>query len=104
MKLRKIIKKIFSRNLINFDKSNLPNSYAKVYLRGEEKKISKKSTKVIKNCLFPKWEEIFCYTMTFAEAYSKILYIKLKDQKGIFEKQETTFLGEVRSFFSLKMI
>ena len=33
--------------------------------------------------------------MTFAEASSKDLVVNLKDEKSIFERQDTQFLGEV---------
>jgi hypothetical protein len=41
--------------------------------------------------------------MTFEEANSRLLHINLKDEKGIFEKQETQFLGEV-SRISFKLL
>ena len=63
---------------------------------------------MIKSSLKPRWEETFDFTMTFAEASSLDLVVSLKDEKGIFERQGTQFLGEVKfcllKFCSLKPI
>jgi Ca2+-dependent lipid-binding protein len=85
----------FKRHLINTDKNSLSDPYARIYLLPDEKKVTKKSTKVIKDELNPAWEETFYYTMTYAEAITKTLHVNVKDEKGFFEKQDTQFLGEV---------
>jgi hypothetical protein len=69
----------------------------------DDKKITKRNTKVIKNNLNPKWEEKFDYTMTLEEACARVLHINLKDEKGVFERQETQFLGEVSLFSIIKL-
>jgi Ca2+-dependent lipid-binding protein len=81
--------------LINTDKKGLTDPFAKIILLPDEKKETKRQTKVIKDSLNPVWEQIFDYIVTFAEANSKIVRLTFLDDKGIFEKQATTYLGEV---------
>ena len=84
------------RALRNVEKKGMSDPYARIYLLPDDKQNSyKRKTKVVKDNLNPKWEETFDYSMTFAEASSKDLIVNLKDEKGIFERQDTQFLGEV---------
>jgi len=84
-----------AENLINVDKKSLSDPYAKVLLLPDGQKKSKRKTLVIKDNLNPSWEETFEWTMTQAEAKSKTLQIELKDEKSIFTKQDTVFLGQL---------
>lgn len=61
------------------------------------KKTFKRKTKVVKENLNPKWEETFDYKLTYEQSIAKDLIVSLKDdKKGLFSKQETRMLGEVR--------
>ena len=94
------IKKIYYfflklRNLINVDKKSLSDPYARLLLLPDSSKETKRKTHVIKDSLNPIWEEIFEWTMTKAEVETKTLEINLKDDKSIFERQKTVYLGRV---------
>lgn len=74
----------------------MSDPYARIYLLPDKKQETKKKTEVIKDNLNPQWNKTFDYNgMTYTEAKSKTLYVNLKDEKGIFQSQETQFLGEV---------
>ena len=89
---------IYHRNLINTDKKGLTDPYAQIILLPDAKKETKKETKVIKDNLNPIWNHEFEWTVTYAEAKSKTIKVSFFDEKGFFEKQPTTFLGEVTAF------
>ena len=80
------------------DKKNLSDPYARIYLTPDDKPTLKRKTKIVKNNLNPIWQETFDYPITFEETVKKELTVNLKDERGIFEKQDSKFLGEVRAF------
>lgn len=81
----------------NEKKNDLSDPYVRIYLVPDEKKTFKRKTKVVKNNLNPKWEETFDYKLTYEQSLGKDLIVSLKDdKKGLFSKQETRMLGEVR--------
>lgn len=84
-----------AKNLIKLDKKGKSDPFARVYLLPDKKKLTKKKTKIVKDQSNPVWEETFDYQVSLAEASSKDLLVNIKDDKGLFEKQETQFLGEV---------
>ncbi len=64
----------------------------------DEKPSLKRKTKIIKNNLNPIWQETFDYPMTYNDAMKKEITVNLKDERGLFEKQDGKFLGEVMLF------
>lgn len=84
-----------AKDLIKLDKKGKSDPFARVYLLPDKKKTTKKKTKIIKDNLNPVWEETFDYQVTLAEASSRDLLVNLKDEKGLFDKQDTQFMGEV---------
>lgn len=84
-----------ARNLKNLDKKNLSDPYARIYLTPDDKKTHKRKTKIIKSNLNPIWKETFDYPMPLQNALTKELTVNLKDERGLFERQDTQFLGEV---------
>lgn len=81
----------------NAKKNDLSDPYVRIYLVPDEKKRFKRKTKVVKNNLNPKWDETFDYKLSFEQSVVKDLIVSLKDdKKGLFSKQETRMLGEVR--------
>ena len=78
------------------DKKNLSDPYARVYLMPDEKPSLKRKTKIVKNNLNPIWQETFDYALSLEDTLKKELTVNLKDERGLFEKQESKFLGEVR--------
>lgn len=84
-----------AKNLIKLDKKGKSDPFARVYLLPDKKKLTKKKTKIVKDQSNPVWEETFDYQVSLAEASSKDLLVNIKDDKGLFEKQETQFMGEV---------
>lgn len=86
-----------AQNLKNVEKKGTSDPYCRIYLVPDDKKAFKRKTKVVKDNLNPKWEETFDYKLSLRESLSKDLIISLKDdKKGLFSKQETRMLGEVR--------
>ncbi len=73
----------------------MSDPYARLSLEPDVSKETKRKTSVIKDSLNPEWQEEFEWTMTKAEVESKRLEINVKDEKSIFQKQETVFLGRV---------
>jgi Ca2+-dependent lipid-binding protein len=88
--------------LRNLDKKTVSDPYARVYLLPDEKPGFKRKTRIIKNNLNPVWQETFDYPMSLQAAQSKHLLVNLKDERGLFERQSSVFLGEV--VLSLKNI
>ena len=84
-----------ARSLRNLDKKTVSDPYARVYLLPDDKPTYKRRTKIIKNNLNPVWQETFDYPMKLETAVSKHLIVNLKDERGIFERQNSVFLGEV---------
>lgn len=81
----------------NSKKNDLSDPYVRIYLVPDEKKRFKRKTKVVKNNLNPKWEETFDYKLTYDQSVVKDLIVSLKDdKKGLFSRQETRMLGEVK--------
>ena len=88
------------RNLKNVEKKGMSDPYCRIYLVPDEKKAYKRKTKVVKDNLNPKWEETFDYKLTYEQSIEKDLIVSLKDdKKGLFSKQETRMLGEVKFIF-----
>lgn len=88
-----------AQNLKNVEnkKGDMSDPYCRIYLVPDSKKIYKRKTKVVKNNLNPKWEETFDYKLSYEHSVGKDLVVSLKDdKKGLFSKQETRMLGEVR--------
>jgi Ca2+-dependent lipid-binding protein len=83
------------RHLKSLDKKNLSDPYARVYLMPDEKRSLKRKTKIVKNNLNPIWQETFDYALSLEDTLKKELTVNLKDERGLFEKQESKFLGEV---------
>ena len=77
------------------DKKGVSDPYVRVYLVPDEKPSLKRKTRIIKSNLNPIWQETFDYPMVYAEASVKKLIVNLKDQRGLFEKAEQKFMGEV---------
>jgi Ca2+-dependent lipid-binding protein len=77
------------------DKKSVSDPYARVYLLPDVKPGFKRKTKIIKNNLNPVWQETFDYPMPQQAALSKHLLVNLKDERGMFERQSSVFLGEV---------
>lgn len=81
----------------NVEKKGLSDPYCRIYLVPDDKKTFKRKTKVVKENLNPKWEETFDYKLTYEQSIAKDLIVSLKDdKKGLFSKQETRMLGEVK--------
>lgn len=86
-----------AQNLKNVEKKGASDPYCRIYLVPDDKKTYKRKTKVVKDNLNPKWEETFDYKLTYEQSIEKDLIVSLKDdKKGLFSKQETRMLGEVR--------
>jgi hypothetical protein len=84
-----------ARHLKNLDKSGVSDPYARVYLLPDDKPSNKRKTKIIKNNLNPIWQETFDYPISFSQALKKYLIVNLKDERGLFERQDSVFMGEV---------
>jgi Ca2+-dependent lipid-binding protein len=69
--------------------------YSRVYLLPDEKPSFKRKTPVVKNSLNPVWQVTFDYPMTLQAAAGKHLLVNLKDERGLFQRQSSVFLGEV---------
>lgn len=84
-----------ARHLRNTEKKGVIDPYARVYLVPDDKPSYKRKTRLIKDNVNPVWQETFDYPMPMARALTKTLIVNLKDERGLFERQENVFLGEV---------
>jgi len=84
-----------AKELVNVNKKDASDPYARITLLPDPNNKTKRKTKAIANTLAPKWDHSFEYDMTFAEAQTKTLRVNLKDYKGFLESQKTQFMGEI---------
>lgn len=89
-----VVRIIQAHGLINTDKDNLSDPYARVVILPDKKKKSKRKTRVIKDTLQPMWEETFEYDVaSLSDARTKTLDVVVKNDKSLFSR-EKTFMGE----------
>jgi hypothetical protein len=90
---------IKSKLLIKINKAkdlsdqNSFDSFVRILLLPDRRKRSKRKTKIIKDSIFPQWDEEFEFDLSLAEAQSKSIDLLVKNTKSMFSR-EKSFMGQ----------